>query len=64
MGCKVTSPKLVEKLGFTGESARDRVRRLMDRLVVEHKVKESKNEGTNEVGRKRQYIYEVVHAPP
>ena len=42
LGGKATSPELVKELGYTGESARDKVRRLMDRLHKEHKIHRSK----------------------
>jgi hypothetical protein len=46
--------------GFKGENARDKVRRLMDDLVVQGKVKETKLEQTDEIGRKGQFVYEAV----
>ncbi len=55
---KATSPALVKKLSFEGENARDKVRRLRDELVVQHKVKETKLEQTDEIGRKGQFVYE------
>jgi len=57
---KATSPALVKNLGFEGENARDKVRRLMDELVVQHKVKETKLEQADEIGRKGQFVYEVL----
>jgi len=45
---------------FEGENARDKVRRLMDELVVQHKVKETKLEQTDEIGRKGQFVYEAL----
>jgi len=60
LGGKATSPVLVKKLGFEGESARDKVRRLMDDLALQHKVKETKLEQTDEIGRKGQFVYEGV----
>ena len=60
LGGKATSPQLVKALHFEGESARDRARRLMDRLVVENKVKETKAEKEDEGVRKGQFVYELV----
>jgi len=34
----------------------------MDDLVIQHKVKERKLEQTDEIGRKGQFVYEVVEA--
>lgn len=42
LGGEATSPQLVEKLGFTGESARDQVRRLMERLHKAHRIHRTK----------------------
>ena len=42
LGGGATSPQLVEKLCFSGESARDQVRRLMDKLHAEHRIHRTK----------------------
>jgi len=39
---EATSPQLVKELGFEGESARNRVRRLMEKLHAEHRTHRTK----------------------
>lgn len=60
LGGTATSPKLAEKLGFEGETRRDKVRRLMDRLIKEKRVHKTKQHSTTEVARKREYVYQLV----
>lgn len=60
MGSRGTSPQLVKALHFEGEGARDKARRLMDQLVLANKVKVTKLEKTDEIGRRGQFVYEAV----
>ncbi len=62
LGGSATSPKLVEKLGFGGETRRDRARRLMEELIEQKRVRKSKQHATTEVARKGEYVYQLLEA--
>ncbi len=44
LGGKATSPELVKELGFEGETARDKVRRLMGKLHDAHRIHRNKGD--------------------
>jgi hypothetical protein len=56
---KATSPELVKELHFEGETARDKARRLMDKLIDAKRVKRVKSET-----RKGMYEYHIVNDAP
>ena len=52
LGGKATGPELVKELGFSGESARDQVRRLMGKLHDGHRIHRTKGD--------KGYVFEVA----
>jgi len=62
LGGSATSPKLAEKLGFEGETRRDKARALMDRLIKEKRVHKAKHHTTDATAKKGEYVYSVVES--